>query len=192
MPIVGPNSIIPCQPVVNGGLFPCKESLDYSMGTFNPLTGEWSNLVSGGDAATVVNSNAAYFNGTSSKIVCTYDNDILYYLDNNPIYYSLDGETALLWQTGDAPIIGLMKIDLAAKTITWGFDGTNYFTGWIWLTEMQSTIEGELVNFQNFTFASGLTVEEENRSVNENDWVGYLVPMWAEQFQDTELIDLYL
>lgn len=58
---------------------PCKESLDYKMGIFNPDNGTWSNLVSGGDAANVVNGNAvtgdASTNYMRSSIPINYFND---------------------------------------------------------------------------------------------------------------------
>lgn len=176
MPIVGPNSIIPCQPIINGGLAPCEETLTYEQGVFNVVNNTFSNKVSGGNPATLVNSNAAYFNGTSSKIVCTYTNDILYYLDRLQIYYSLNGTTALLWKTGDAAVSGLFQIDLANKTLTLGYNGTNYFTGWIWIANPQYLNGVDYIDIQHFTFASGLTTQEENRSVTESEWVDVQYP----------------
>jgi hypothetical protein len=121
-------------------------------------------------------SKCVYLNGTTAKITKTFTNDILYYLDKITIVYSTNGTTRSTWVTGNAAITGLVQIDLANRTISIGFDGTNYKAMWVSHIIMEYNNGVELIPWSEFTLSSGDETKDYNRTLNEGEWVDRLFP----------------
>ena len=121
---------------------------------------------------TIIDNYCIYLNGTTSKASTTFTNDILYYLDNLTILYSEDGVILKTWETGDISVQGLLQIDLENRTLTIGFDGTNYKEMFLIGVVCEYNNSVELIKWFDITTSSGSEIEENNRTINENEWSG--------------------
>lgn len=117
-----------------------------------------SRLVNGNEYEAISSkANSIYFNGVDSVASITYDNDVLYYLDQVIDKYSNDSINLEIWQTGDVAVTGLFQIDLDNRTLKIGFDGTNFKEHYQTHFVGKVTDGSEIITFINYTFSEGLS-----------------------------------
>lgn len=113
----------------------------------------------GYDAA--IKANTKEFNGASTVAALIFEEDVLLNEFDLLIPYSLDNTTWQTWQTGDTPVAGMFEIDAENKTLKFGYDGVNYFDGF--MSRILAYKDGSGY-FLDFTMSDNSTTEEYNRA----------------------------
>lgn len=135
----------------------------------------WIDDSGSGNHAHLTESFCHYFNGTNSYGSITHN--LVAYIDYQEIEYSLDGTSWDVWHTGDSTVSGLFRVDKENLTLTIGYDGVNYFRGWIG----RNFYNKNNVKIFDFTFAENLNTSSYNR-IFVDDYLPYQFPLGLNQY----------
>jgi hypothetical protein len=125
-------------------------------------------------------STCIYLNGVDAKAEITYTGNILYYLDRLTIIYSVDGINQLLWETGDANVVGLFQIDFDNNKLVFGFDGTNYKEMYLTSVICQYNNQIEYLTWNDYTLSLSNNSIDYDRAGIDLEYTDKLFPDFAE------------
>lgn len=129
------------------------------------------NKISGYEDVEITHTNVMYFDGSTTGYAYI-EHNVTTIIDYVEIWYSLDNINYICYKTGDETVNGLYCV--IGNVLYIGYDGTNYFNGWISRNIWKNTLNDRIV--LDFTFAENNNVENINRA-DETDIAGMQFPL---------------